>query len=143
MPLSLSGLATLRAALVADVEAAWNPVKKYTSAPEIETATEEADLPVAAIILNPSRFDSEGNALNSHRLRPLFRIVGRFYKDEGIDLAAAKETQMQLLLDRLTATWDYHGATYEPAEWTYSESPDGSDALRNYFEIALDFPLHL
>lgn len=141
--LSLSGLASLRAALIADITAAWGTERVYTSAPEVETATEEASLPVAAIILNPSRFDSQGSGMTDQRLRPLFRIVGRFYKDEGVDLAQEKEDRAQELLDRLTATWNYNDALYFPAEVVYSESPDGSDAVRNFYEIALDFPLHL
>lgn len=143
MPLSLTGLATLRSALIADIAAAWNTERIYTSAPEVETATEEASLPVAALILNPSRFDSQGSGMNDQRLRPLFRIVGRFFKDEGINLAQAKEARAQELLDRLTASWNYEEALYFPAEVVYSESPDGSDAVRSFYEIALDFPLHL
>jgi hypothetical protein len=143
MRLSLAGLSDVRGFLVADIIAAWGTQKVHTSAPELETATEAPKLPVAALILNPSRFDSAGNGLNSQNLRPLFRIVGRFTKPERVDLAATKTAKMQLLLDRLTATWNYHGASYFPAEIVYSQSPDESDAVRGFYEISLDLPLHL
>lgn len=143
MPLSVTGVAALREALVADIVTAWGVQRVYTSAPEMETPTDAGNLPVAALMMDPSRFDSQGGGINAPKLRPLFRIIGRFAKPEGITLSTLKEQRAQELLDVLTADWHYHGATYNPTEIVYAESPDESDAARSYYAIMIEFPLHL
>lgn len=145
MPLSLSGLATVRTALVADVALAWGTEKIYTSAPEIETATEAEGLPVAAIAMVPAPFDSRLNSLCVAVLVYSVRIRGRFAKVEGTDLLAAKDAKAQALLSLLTAAaGTYHGANWFPDEVAYTPFPDGqSDAARGFYELEVEIVFHL
>jgi hypothetical protein len=144
MPLaSIAAITTIRAALVEDVTSAWGVERVYTSAPEVETARESGNLPVAWVLLDSDiAYDSEASGLNNPGPRMRWTIQGRFAKDENIDLAATKDTQADALLELLTATANYHGAIWFQEDLTYRVSPDESDAARGFYEIAIGIVLH-
>lgn len=145
MPLSVSAIAAVRAALVADITEAWNTRTVHTSPPEVETPTGGDGLPVAFVVVDAAPFDSRLNSLCVSVPVYSVRIRGRFEKPEGVELMPLKDGKADALLAVLTATPGvYSSANWFPDEVSYDPFPDGvSDAGRKFYELELQMVFHV